>query len=113
MAQRRSIQLGGLSIPKEERGPFVNQAFTLDLEAFELLLNSGKNRSRTVRRAIKHYCREMPAPPGLVEKFNQVCIERKELQDVVELQRLQIERLRANKKSALSRFRHWLFAPRA
>lgn len=113
----KTIQIGGLNIPREEKGPFVNMAFTLDMEAVELLQNSGKNRSRTVRRAIKHWCRELPAPPALQEKFNQVCIERAELQEIVSLQRKQIDRLRASvSETDLSWFqaiKRWLFAPRA
>ena len=83
----KTFQIGGMSIPKEERGPFVNVAFTLDMQALEMLQNQGKNRSQTVRRAIKHYCREIEPEPALVEKFREVVMERNELREVVEIQK--------------------------
>lgn len=76
------------------RGPLVNVSFTLDGESVDLLWKQGRNRSRTVRRAIKYFCREIPPPPALQEKFNQVCIEKAQLQEIVDLQRVQIDRLR-------------------
>jgi len=39
------------------RGPIVNVAFTIDGECVDLLHRAGKNRSRTVRNAIKSYLR--------------------------------------------------------
>lgn len=38
-------------------GPIVNVAFTIDGECVDLLHRAGKNRSRTVRNAIKSYLR--------------------------------------------------------
>ena len=96
------------------RGPLVNVSFTLDGESVDLLWKQGKNRSRTVRRAIKHFCRELDPAPELVEKFNAVCVERNELRDIVELQRKTIDRLRANaSKGWIERFRDWLVARRS
>ena len=42
-------------IDDRPRGPIVNVAFTIDGECVELLHQAGKNRSRTVRNAIKSY----------------------------------------------------------
>ena len=83
----KATQIGGLIIPKEEEGPFVNVAFTLDLDSVALLKNAGKNKSLTVRRAIRHYCQQIEPAPALVKKFNEVCIERKELLDIIEIQK--------------------------
>ena len=38
-------------------GPIVNVAFTIDGECVDLLHRAGKNRSKTVRNAIKSYLR--------------------------------------------------------
>jgi len=83
----KAIQIGGMIIPKEEKGPFVNVAFTLDLQSVEMLQNHGKNRSLTVRRAIKHYCKEIEPSPELVQKYREVIMERNELREVVEIQK--------------------------
>lgn len=91
----RQIQIGGYIIPKEEKGPFVNVAFTLDMESVELLQLNGKNKSKTVRRAIKHYCRDVKPSPELLENFRRVCIERSELEEIVQLQKNEIARLLA------------------
>ncbi len=42
-------------IDDRPRGPIVNVAFTIDGECVDLLHRAGKNRSRTVRNAIKSY----------------------------------------------------------
>ena len=44
-------------IDDRPRGPIVNVAFTIDGECVDLLHKAGKNRSRTVRNAIKSYLR--------------------------------------------------------
>ena len=83
----KTFQIGGMSIPREERGPFVNVAFTLDLKSVEMLQNAGKNRSQTVRRAIKHYCKQVEPSPEIVEKLRLVCMERNELREIIEIQK--------------------------
>ena len=83
----KAIQIGGMIIPKEEKGPYVSVAFTLDIQALEMLQDAGKNRSQTVRRAIKHYCKEVEPSPELVEKYREVIMERNELREVVEIQK--------------------------
>jgi len=83
----KQFQIGGMIIHKEEKGPFVNVAFTLDLQSVEMLQNHGKNRSLTVRRAIKHYCKEVEPSPELVEKYREVIMERNELREVIEIQK--------------------------
>jgi len=83
----KQFQIGGMIIHKEEKGPFVNVAFTLDLQSVEMLQNHGKNRSLTVRRAIKHYCKEIEPSPELVQKYREVIMERNELREIVEIQK--------------------------
>ncbi len=61
-------------------GPIVNVSFTLDMHAFQLLHSAGKNRSQTVRNAIKYYCSDREPAPELVKKFNEVCTARRDLQ---------------------------------
>lgn len=99
------------------RGPSVNVSFTLDGESVDLLWKSGKNRSRTVRNAIKYYLQDIEPTPELQKKFNQVCIERQELLEVVEIQRKTIARLKSTHEkqggNVFSRLKRWLFAPKA
>lgn len=68
------------------RGPIVNVAFTIDGECVDLLHRAGKNRSRTVRNAIKVYLRgdysrqqREEDHRRLLENFQRVCQERDEL----------------------------------
>lgn len=95
----------------------MNVSFTLDGESVDLLWKSGKNRSRTVRNAIKYYLQDIEPTPELQKKFNQVCIERQELLEVVEIQRKTIARLKSTHEkqggNVFSRLKRWLFAPKA
>lgn len=67
-------------------GPIVNVAFTIDGECLDLLHQAGKNRSRTVRNAIKFYLKGDQSFQDLAEthdrllqNFSKVCLERDEL----------------------------------
>ena len=95
----------------------MNVSFTLDGETVDLLWKTGKNRSRTVRNAIRYYLQDIEPTPELQKKFDQVCIERQELLEVVDMQRKTIARLEATLSNqgekALSRLKRWLFAPKA
>jgi len=67
-------------------GPIVNVAFTLDMEAFQLLHAAGKNRSRIVRNAIKYYCQDGVSSEGhrvILEKYKEKCIENKILREII------------------------------
>lgn len=73
-------------IDDRPRGPIVNVAFTIDGECVDLLHRAGKNRSRTVRNAIKSYLRgdytrqdRENDHAELLERFQNVCIERDKL----------------------------------
>ena len=75
-------------IDDRPRGPIVNVAFTIDGECVDLLHRAGKNRSRTVRNAIKSYLRgdysrenQIKDHAELLERFQKVCIERDELRE--------------------------------
>lgn len=73
------------------RGPIVNMAFTVDGECVDLLHRAGKNRSRTVRNAIKSYLRgdytrqdRENDHQQLLENFQRVCEEREDLKREIE-----------------------------
>ena len=92
------------------RGPLVNVSFTLDGESVDLLWAHGKNRSRTVRRAIKHFCQERNPTPEMVKKYNEVCIERKELREKILDLETKLDRM--TRPSLLDRIKARLFVRR-
>lgn len=78
-------------IDDRPRGPIVNVAFTIDGECVDLLHRAGKNRSRTVRNAIKSYLRgdytrqdRENDHQQLMENFQRVVKEREDLKREIE-----------------------------
>ena len=92
------------------RGPIVNVAFTIDGECVDLLHRAGKNRSRTVRNAIKSYLRgdwnrkEMiETHETLMNNYKRVLEEREKLK-----KELEAYHLNAFKGcTCISTSRHW------
>jgi len=78
-------------IDDRPRGPIVNVAFTIDGECVDLLHRAGKNRSRTVRNAIKRYLRgdytrqdRENDHAELMERYQRVLGEREKLKKEIE-----------------------------
>ncbi len=119
-------------------GPIVNVAFTIDGECVDLLHRAGKNRSKTVRHAIKFYLKGedsfqdvIESHQKLLENFSKVCLERDELRKTIaeinnsyfgkvdfqpknEDSRPQVfSELRKSIINFPSRIIRWLFAPKA
>lgn len=70
-------------------GPIVNVAFTIDGECVDLLHQAGKNRSKTVRNAIKSYLKGgyenlEKTHAELMTNFQAVCLERDSLKREIE-----------------------------
>lgn len=119
-------------------GPIVNVAFTIDGECVDLLYQAGKNRSRTVRNAIKFYLKGDQSFQDLAEthdrllqNFSKVCLERDELRKTLsEINNSYFTKVDLEPKNALSsdqvvssseksiinfpsKIIRWLFAPKA
>lgn len=108
-------------IDDRPRGPIVNVAFTIDGECVDLLHQAGKNRSRTVRNAIKNYLRgdysredQMNDHAELLGRFQNVCIERDKLKEEIKAMHMNAfkcdcvstSRLWKPRKSILERLRN-------